>query len=861
MKPHDSHPETEQFNALFTNNIHLIADGPLSDNIFALKARINDDDLWWLLPFKPELLTCLDLEALREPNSDVVKCVRSSGSGESFLEVTVTVGGIPFSRRYGWRSANRDMTGTNALDVRIWPSFRFLTAPKLPAVDRDRVHYMRVRQQAEWGLRPQIIARSVDDGAESQPILELFKAESWDPGWPDDLEPHAYRMASCYAFPATGARRSSDGKPMDGEWEPIGLSFEGRGICLFKLVEPFAPPHGQVTPLRIGVNVGTANTCVTSVIDVPGVESPAEEIHFVMQTLSLHLYPRYDRLDEMLAREQFTEGAAAVLDFPYKYADDAHVTEQACFPTRWVTRLPEGAAPLTAIFQMSNGLIFGRDLCDFKDIRQLLNGYPPAPIPDYRPFRVVSDILWANRSFRMPFFWHLYKMIVYHAAWNGARISSVTFSFPRPFTQDEVHNYRSQLCTIFHDHGQLPLADLTMMTESDAMLTQLTKSGDGEPSLVFDIGKNVTDLLGLFPQRRFQVSYKFAAGLVNQYFTSSPPLQHMFEEALWRVLPTEQPGTRQGDQQADRKKLLQDLFAGQGGPTQVPDSHLEQGFFSILGMLEDRQYPLFVNALQSLDEGEQNQARRKALCGFFYTLVLLYTGMVYQTGRLLRLHNIRASHIKVRLMGNGSRFYRFLSPQSGEFDEVLQRLLHAGYQSEPACTITLEPESKSLVAKGLLASRHGERAQVIQDPESHDHLLKWAHEVERLEAEKEGVPPPGPEEFEQLLQPDLIPFLEALNRELPNGQCHASTVIPFCMTSLADEARRLFPGIIAAVFARELSKAKEFKVCWDKAQQLAKSRESAEGLDLESALTTEPVFMIRLKCLMEGIRRHYANCE
>ena len=225
---------------------------------------------------------------------------------------------------------------------------------------------------------------------------------------------------------------------------------------------------------------------------------------------------------------------------------------------------------------------------------------------------------------------------------------------------------------------------MTLITESEAVQNLLTSVEASESPLVLDVGGGTTDLLGIFQQSRFQASYKFAAGLVNRYFTASPPLQHMFVEALWKVIKEEEKGTRLGQQQADRKKLLKDLFSGQeNGQHESRTDYMQQGFFRMLGMLEERHYPALVDELQRLGEGAQNEANRKALAGFFYTLVLLYTGMVYQAGRLMRQHNISANNVKIRLIGNGSRFYRFLSHRNSEFDKVLQGMLYAGYQGKP----------------------------------------------------------------------------------------------------------------------------------------------------------------------------------
>jgi len=776
--------------------------------------------------------------------------VRAGGTGDNYMEVSLTLGGETFRRRYPWNSLNRDMAG-NALDLRIWPNFRFSTAPKLPPQDVDRVHYFRIRQQEAWDLQTQILARPAKVEGEAASAVRSFPVKAWDDGWPDTLEPLHFRSSRCYAFPAKEANVTGIEGNGGREWEPVGLVFEGRGICLFRLEEPAAVPQGNAAKWRVGIDFGTSNTCAAYTVDASGVVGTPQEIRFEMQTMSLQTNPKYERVDDLLARGQYTEGPAAVLDFPYKYADETHVTEAAYFPTQWLTRLPEGAEPNNTKFLMSNGLIFARNLLDFKDIVQLLNDYPPKQEPDRRPFHVVPDPKWKYQIYRPAFLRHLYRMLVYHAARRGAKITSAAFSFPRAFLKKDVDWYRNELNTIFQDEGGVPASGMALITESEAVQNLLTTGEISESPLVLDVGGGTTDLLGIFQEKRFQASYKFAAGLVNKYFTASPPLQQMFEEALWKVIKEEDRGTRLGDQQADRKKLLKDLFSNQDGDLhEVRTDYIQQGFFRILGMLEERHYPLLVNQLQRLAEGAQNQAKRKALAGFFHTLVLLYAGMVYQAGRLMRQQNIGANNVKVRLIGNGGRFYQFLSHRNSDFDKVLKGMLFASYKQKPEFKIVLEPEGKALVAKGLLAPSQGNRADVTADTESHDYLMKLSEQSATL---------PTPEQFEKLMGSDMVPFLEALDRELPGGQLDASTVIPYCEPSLLTEMRRLFVSIPTAVFNREMIHAKSLKEDWSKAEELAKTSETAAIPHRESALATEPVFVIRLKCLIDQIRDNYAN--
>ena len=109
------------------------------------------------------------------------------------------------------------------------------------------------------------------------------------------------------------------------------------------------------------------------------------------------------------------------------------------------------------------------------------------------------------------------------------------------------------------------------------------------------------------------------------------------------------------------------------------------------------------------------------------------------------------------------------------------------------------------------------------------------------------------------VQPDLIPFLDVLDRELPNGQLNGATVIPFCERSVGKEMRSLFVPILTHTFNVETKKAQELKTAWDLVNPLIAARNDVEDPLLDSALATEPVFVIRLKCLLEAIRKNYGS--
>jgi hypothetical protein len=498
---------------------------------------------------------------------------------------------------------------------------------------------------------------------------------------------------------------------------------------------------------------------------------------------------------------------------------------------------------------MSNGLIFARNMLDSNDIVSLLQKYPPVPDIDDRPFRLIPDPKWEHIPYRKPFLWHLYKMIVYHAAKHGAEIRSVAFSFPRAFTKAMEHNYETELSTIFDQHGGIPHFDI--MTESDAVQRWMLHDQPSAHPLVLDIGGGSTDLLGLFQERRIQASYELAAGCVNKYFTESPRFQRIFKEAIEHVVPL-----RAGDHlQRARRFLLRELYSGLNSGRKVEASYSEQAFFRMLNMMEGH-YSQIVDFLYDLPEGPAHQSDRMAVAGFFHTLALLYTGIIFQAGRLLKpdQHNITVRNLNIKFIGNGSRFYHFLD-RGVPFSKVLAGIFCKASGQRPQLEVDLEPAGKTYVAKGMLTPTSSTeiRAAVAEDKESHRFLLRLAEEAN----------PPVPQKAEF---PELAAFLEGLSSELPGGKLDGLTVIPYCQRNLATElggteAGGLFDRIITYVHRMELEKAGDLKRDWDEAEDLARTSLTAAAPARDSALAAEPVFIIQLKCLLDVIRERYADSD
>ena len=107
--------------------------------------------------------------------------------------------------------------------------------------------------------------------------------------------------------------------------------------------------------------------------------------------------------------------------------------------------------------------------------------------------------------------------------------------------------------------------------------------------------------------------------------------------------------------------------------------------------------------------------------------------------------------------------------------------------------------------------------------------------------------------------PDLEVYLTALSNQLPGGKLDGSTVIPYCGRNIADELRPRFVNMITQVFGIELEHAHKLQQEWNESEELEAAQPSAAAALRESARAIEPVFITRLKCLLEKIREHYAN--
>lgn len=837
---------------LFLDTIHLLADGSLADNFFGIRPDNYEEEEHWMFPFRPEMLRYLDLEKLRSRSSrerqSQVICTSVEIGDTRSLRVEVKIAGRSFSKSYPKAKRNRDTAG-NLLDIRIWPNFRFSTNPFLPKQSSDRVYYIRIRQMQEWGLRTQILANNGETCA-------AFLVEDGETGCTDF---DTFRSARLHVFPTIGARFASGPPPSNatGEWEPVGLNFEDRGFCLFRLEEIPLPCATGAAPLRIGVDFGTSNTCIASLFRSPDIASRPEVIRFWIQTDTMHEPPIYCPIEPQV-QSRDNEGAAAVLDFPFKYETTDFFTSSDYFPSQLVTR-QEGRLVDTN-FRLANGLIYPfNPILANRELHSLLRYLPPTPSwPDRRPFRLTQDIKWANRAYRKAYLWHLYKLVLMHSTKLGGRIEEVAFSYPRAFDEDDIRRFKDEVIRIFADYGGIPREKIEFVTESDAMqrcVKQCTVVNSNQKAhVVLDVGAATTDYLGLIGEKNaFQASYRLTAGYINTYFKASRSFRRSLRDAIYSVVEEAPSGEWRNHQRGQRlliDRLLDGLDVPENGDVDVTRqlrSYSEQTYVAMMNMVEERHYPGIVNCLIGAAPNGERTNEQRAVCGFFYTLVLFYAGMVFMVGRLFKEQKLPIRKLLVEFAGNGSKSYWFLNNRYLDFDKVLANIIrNAADIAETEVKVRLIDGGKTIVAKGLsMVPRSFASAKVVGEQASLDYYQRL------IDHESHLVIP-------ELEFKDLTEFLNLLQRLLPGGRLDGATVIPHCEESIVEELSRLFGRMVTAVDCAERKTAREIRADICHAEQLRGVNDFEANAYEEAALSREPVFVTRLKCLLDQVREYYA---
>jgi hypothetical protein len=850
---------------MLLDTLHLVAADRLADGFYAASTRHEEQ---WLLPIDREGLgrvkwgEVLDRAsgsklpgflAVSEKTDD--KGEKLTG-GDRVVEVRIEHGGQRWERAYPLGRRQRELGAGNALDLRIWPNFLLAAAPLLPQHPEDRVYFFRIRQQADWNLKPLALVRMRDDEGRVTGV-GVVRLEVGGGVVPTGLE--RYRRAVFYWLPAEQAR-FEDGSVCPRHVEPIGLYFENRGLLLFRLKPARAANHLAPIRWRVGVDFGTTNTCVAyRPLDVDGRIPPRVE-PFAIQTAVMHAIPTYPEVRES-NKGMESEGAAAIFDFPYCYAAEALLTEQFYFPSQLISRLAE--PPEDAGFHFEHGFILLRNpvLDNGGEARELLNNLPPLVTPDHRVFRVIQDLKWSNAAYRRVFLWHLYKLLVLQAARHGATVVEIAFSFPRAFSPNAVKSYSTEALQIFQHYGGIPVRHDHFVSESVAVQRRIEAEDASADRLVLDVGGGTTDVTGLLiAAESCQASYALSAGYVNQFFQASPALRKVLCQAAEAAL-----GEPADARQHNKRRLLGEIL-GQLGAVKVKQlgeeqrariaSYSQAAFFGLLGLLEDRHLPPIAQALLN-PHATREPSERKAITGYFLTLTLLYTSVAYQAARLLSQHRRPSPNIEFIFIGNGSRYLRLLEGHRQVFRHLLERLVKTAWPatstgSKPPLTVKtrLAELGKAYVAEGLvLGCESVLPAEVLDDRDA-------VQQFEALTA--------GREAGRVVTGRELREFVSYLTALLPSGRWQESPtdeipMVPFCEAEL--------DGLLGPLVKRAVAVARD--LVWDNAQRHAEWQQAAdearriqhkgqEHARREAARAVEPVFVTSVRCLLDEVRREYA---
>ena len=855
---------------LFLDEIHRLADRDLSAWFFGLRDEERSE--YWFYPFKKDIFRYVDYSSLSgegDERKSVVSCKFLGEGRKKLVRVTVEIGGVEFSKDYPEERRNWDAAG-DLMDIRVWPNLRFSVEPRLPANEADRVHYFRLRRQEEWNISLksiEVLGKKLTPSGNPTDLSEIegFEAEDRDAKWPNDLGSDPYCDGLLFSF---AARQNND------DFEPVGIGIQGRGLCMIRLSSGTARKKDAIL-VNLAVDFGTSHTCVAVRPLSEGQQSEATPLQFEMMTASLHKFPHYPPLGHSRDHEPETEGASSVLDFPFLYGPEKFLCEGQFFPSLFATKHIGITLPADS-FKISSGLVFPRNLMEKQDILQLLHGYPPSENPDYRPFHILSGIKLEHIGFRKAFLWHLHKMIVFQTAKRGEVVRSAAFSFPRAFSRDDVHKFEAELVSVFGGKGEIPHDKIITKTESDAVQQWMMATAPDSQPLVIDAGGGTIDILGLFKGHHFQASYRLAAGSVNKYFSASPVLANLFLDAIeYNVAGSDRERSEEQKSQLILVRRLIDATKTLKLDDEENARYLQQAFFRMLGMLNDDDYPSIVGYLHGRGTKEPLTKEQKSVVkGFFSTLVLLWCGVVFQAGRIMRQLKVETPSVDLQLIGNGSNFYRMLNFRRMDFSKVLAKVFQDALGNQPTVDCELKRDGKSLVAKGLLCPELSEKAKsrVVSDRESQARLLQM---------ETGNVNPPSEPDF-----PDIKQFLEVLNKHLPHGQFEdGSTVIPFCDVEggpdLFGDIDDVYRRMIVEVHSTELENAKTLRKDIERAfsdlgrvglgpggqegaidsilDMLDGSSSGEVRAFVDSANGCEPSFVTRLRVLIDRIRQKYAK--
>jgi hypothetical protein len=823
-------------------------------------AKASPASKLWLYPFAPQILKYLSADELRA-NTELLRA-------EVTFSVRLQLPGKPDHARWHVTKHYHSNLGTQAeldsgFDLRVFPSFDLRSVPnieiQLPRLE-DRRYFARLRlspdsEKLSW--EPLVGHDRPDEPLLPAAAFEAYSAGSFTP-----------RATGGNAQFAEGKDRFWVFRDLD--LPPGGLSVKDRGLLLLRLGRLDAA--GSPLPWKIGIDFGTANSCVAY-------EHGAGPTPLSFPILTTSLLPTFF----LRPLKNSNEGASAMLDFPYwRQTGEGALSTAEYFPSQIVTRLnPDNPAGLRReSFDLRNGLIFFRNISQVALEEPLttpiIHAFPSA-LPSKQAEGVVARfylkdrIKWEkaetgdqpNRRWRGVLHQHLRLQILLTAIRDHAYVSELTFSYPRAFDSLQIQSYQNAMKAVWmYDLPESGTPHFTIaapVTESAAAARYL-KVERGVDETVLDIGGGTTDLT-VFSDHRLdaETSLRFAADTLDDYVLASPLFRAEFCKAFSESSACRNLSAASG--RNDNLKNMEASFAS--GGTKSPEV-LRCTWYGLLNLLLTDSQDQGSGLREVAQELRSQGSSSLPIYGFFTTAVFLFSGLAYFAGMMDR-HRRReqtGDHLQNRpllsIVGNGGRYIHLLSSDDPKpWCGVLGELFSAGADRRaPIDCRGLHSNPKAAIALGLVSeakpneNRQGGIYDAIDstsfrfsDQEIPGDLYAFYHSFVDHKQQVSWA-------FDETTP--FANFLRKLDQVLPNGtsRTHPDLIVLPNVTGQSDWAQAL---------AREALDSGELAGNINKGLRDNASLYQTALEKNERSFSVEPLFVTELIALLRYIRKTHAT--
>ena len=850
----DSFALNERVEHLFTPYLTMITLDGFSDEWKGFEVDNGGEVDYCLFPFKPEILRILSPEDIARNTEG-----RFNDEGGHYV-VSLNLEGRSFVRRYAVFEGDDYMIDSciapDTFDLRVFPDID-LEHPQINSLlphEGDGYYFARVRLSPYWlnneGKALHIVPTTgIRDGNGRLFHREMSNAEMkyWKVGHNRDLG-QVCPLGEVLFF--------------EMYRKPSAFYIEDRGLVFFK---PRTPPHLSQNPIdwEIAIDFRPSKTSIAyhsknynqaMPLELPGLASTLLRI------------PKYS---VMLGISK--EGAAAVLDFFYKYIhEDFVLTENATFPSHLLTTEVKPGISNDEIFNLRNGLIWFREMTfeNAAEYLPLINGYNSVENPDAdftlyeQRYHLRKLIRWEDEDWLVVFMQHLRKHIVLAAAYQNARIERIAFSYPAFFSTAEVNHYRNTLEKVWNPKKQERKIPLWLSNEIKGIRNIIVEKT--HQYLTVALGKITTDLT-MFSRRKPIGKSQFSLGIaqLERYIFESATFRKVFFASFAEGTGFEFGGIVTAKYITPEVKTIDEQL------------QLENYWTTLLKTIEahERARKFNKTTYELLQEKVIADESREVMKGFFMSLTVFFTGFAFYAGMLcgaaskgkLSKKAFRLRRIDLRFTGEGRMYYLMLNALKSRFDNIMKRMFLTGveaakgeeiryslWESGVSFTPFEEPFSSTAVARGILSPNDKEYLDVP---------------TLNVVGEKEFGTLDG-NEFDENSMVDLI---NAVNRE---EHAHVPEEPPYYLQTFLDKLHQLLPkgnsGNHCVIPGLEKGWHKEIKetlyqsarieieeTLFEHADQFYNRNDVA--FDESNSRPIEPVFMIQISALLKVIREKYAN--